>query len=88
MGLLLDAWKRLDMAAGLVGDRELLHAAVTRRKVDVIRVLLERGAQVAQVDGNRQTLYRAVMCRYWDVVEGRAEPLAVNMAGARDDLCG
>lgn len=80
--LLLDEIQALGMPS-VVGDAHLLHNAVRFHKIDVIKVLLERGANVNGFDENERTpLHRAVGFRYWEVVSA----LLKGGADAADDI--
>lgn len=90
VGLLLDAIHQVDMT-GVVNMGDLLHTAVLFHKIDVITVLLERGANVNGLNQHEQTpLSRAVRFGYWEVVKellkGGADAAAeIDVLGTKDN---
>lgn len=81
--VLLDAFDRLGMSDSVLGDSALLRGAVDYGQVDVVKLLLERGAEVdARIGIEQETaLYRAVKAGEYNVVEalleGGADPAVV-----------
>lgn len=73
--VLLDACDGLGMSGGVLGDGGHLRSAVDHGQVDVVKLLLERGAEVdARIGIEQETvLYRAVKAGDYEVVEGLLE---------------